>query len=99
MSIEEVTNWFDDFESSNLEKIGYHGGYLYVVFKSGGIYRYPNVESQVFTAFKLADSKGKYFGSVIKKYYEVYERLDLPAVGKKSSKEKPEWLKTRTKDK
>jgi len=53
-----------DPESHNLE----------IEFKSGGKYRYSNVEEEEFTTFAKAVSKGKYFNKNIKNGYE-YERI------------------------
>ncbi len=65
-------------ESSNIRSFGYvlvmadesdeipKTGILYVAFTNGGLYRYENVPSDVVEGFIEAESKGAYFGGVIR---------------------------------
>jgi len=59
---------FSDFDSSNIEAIGYDhdSSTLQVEFKKGGMYHYFDVPDHVFEAFKNADSQGKYLANSIK---------------------------------
>lgn len=54
--------------SSNIAAIGYSdsSSVLQVDFMNGTRYRYFNVPTQVFTAFLVARSKGRYFNNIIK---------------------------------
>lgn len=54
-----------EIQSSAIQAVGSHDNYLIVKFKSGSIYRYPDMAH----ALKLimeSDSKGKYFHSNIR---------------------------------
>jgi lysyl-tRNA synthetase, class II len=65
-------------ESSQIEAIGYAPAYhtLAVQFKSSGaVYHYFAVPIEIWDGFQAAESKGKYFGKVIKGYYE-YQRQE-----------------------
>lgn len=58
-------------DSSNIDKIGYHEDEetLRIDFKNGTAYLYSNVPQMVFKSLLDAESKGKYFSSVIKKNF------------------------------
>jgi hypothetical protein len=50
-------------ESSSLRSIGYDRATttLEVEFRNGGVYRYADVPPELWSAFRHADSKGKFF--------------------------------------
>lgn len=60
--------------SSNLSKVGYENGTLYIEFHSGGFYRYSDVPEYVYRELMSAESKGKYFAKNIKNVY-AYQRI------------------------
>lgn len=64
-------------ESSNLAEVGYDPdtNILEVAFKHGGVYRYFNVPSGVYTALMAAPSKGRYFDIHIKKAGYSFEKI------------------------
>jgi hypothetical protein len=66
---------------------------LIVEFKSGGKYKYSNVEEDEFQSFTKAVSKGKFFNKNIKDGYE-YDRIASLIHGEK----KMEWLKRTAKE-
>lgn len=56
-------NMMDDFclvESSNLNAVATKDDDLYIEFKNGVVYKYPNLASE-FDDLTVADSVGKYF--------------------------------------
>ena len=57
-----------NFESSNIQKIGYDEGQstLQIWFLNGTAYQYFEVPSGVWEAFKTAESKGKFLQSSIR---------------------------------
>ena len=57
-------------ESSNVDAIGYENNTLYVDFKSGGQYKYYNVEEKVFHELLNAKSHGRYLNAYVKGHYE-----------------------------
>lgn len=63
-------------KSSDLRAVGYNPQTqtLYVDFHSGGRYMYSGVPASEHAALMIADSKGKYFATHIKKSYP-YQRL------------------------
>ncbi|OUQ56208.1 KTSC domain-containing protein [Tyzzerella sp. An114] len=60
--------------SSNISKIGYENGTLYVEFKTRSLYAYNNVPIEVYNALMSASSHGKYLASHIKGLYS-YQKL------------------------
>ena len=58
-------------ESSNLASIGYdeESKTLEIQFHSGGIYQYDDVEKEIYDELMSADSKGRYFMSMIRGAY------------------------------
>nr|CAI9751469.1 hypothetical protein DGKKSRWO_DGKKSRWO_CDS_0178 [uncultured phage]CAI9752356.1 hypothetical protein CVNMHQAP_CVNMHQAP_CDS_0179 [uncultured phage] len=63
-------------ESSNIEWVAYDkdAKQLFVMFKSGSVYGYEDVPSEIFDELLEAPSKGRYFALKIKWNYK-YERL------------------------
>lgn len=55
--------------SSNVDMIGYEDGVLYVLFLSGKMYHYLNVEEEHYLAIMSAPSIGKYLNAHIYKNY------------------------------
>lgn len=47
-------------ESSNLQSVGFENG-LWVRFKGGGLYHYPEVPREVFDKMGEGDSAGRWF--------------------------------------
>jgi hypothetical protein len=63
--------------SSNISAIGYDetNKELHVIFKSSGTYVYSGVEKNVFDAFSISESKGRFFNSTIKPGYKTYRKV------------------------
>jgi hypothetical protein len=62
------------FESSNILMTTYfpEKNKLYIHFNRGGTYSYTNVTENIYNAFEMADSQGKYFLTEIKKNPNKY---------------------------
>lgn len=52
-------------ESSNLDGIAHDKSGLWVWFKSGGLYRYPEAPKEVYDRFVKAESAGSFFRSEV----------------------------------
>lgn len=64
-----------DFESSNLAGYAFVSGEgLFVKFKTGVTYRYPEANEAHYTGLHLAESKGSYFHKFIRP--QPAEKLD-----------------------
>jgi hypothetical protein len=63
-------------ESSALQAAAYAGSraWLYLLFRSGEVYRYFDVPEWQYQEFLAADSKGRYFGRKIRGHFR-YERM------------------------
>lgn len=63
-------------ESTNIKKIGYNKSKqeLFVEFNSGNQYKYMKVQQDIYSSFKDAESKGKFFQQTIKGCFD-YERI------------------------
>ena len=63
-------------ESSNLASVGYDEATktLEIQFHSGGIYEYDDVEKEIYDDLMNAESKGRYFMSMIRGGYS-YSRV------------------------
>ena len=66
-------------ESSAFQAVGYaeSQALLYLLFRSGDIYRYFDVPRGQYQEFLAADSKGRYFGRNIRGRF-CYERMGRP---------------------
>lgn len=72
--------------SSNIASVGYDAGekLMEIKFHNGGLYQYKHIASSTWTNFINAQSKGKYFATNIKPYYEgelvnkTVQFLELP---------------------
>ena len=66
-------------ESSAFEAAAYaeHQALLYLLFRSGEVYRYFDVPQWQYQEFLAADSKGRYFGRKIRGCFR-YERMRWP---------------------
>ena len=66
-------------ESSALQAAGYaeSQALLYLLFRSGEVYRYFDVAGRQYEEFLAADSKGRYFGRNIRGRFR-YERMRRP---------------------
>lgn len=62
-------------ESSDLYSIGYENNTLYILFNSGGLYKYMNVDFVVYKELLNATSKGKFFHQYIKNNYN-YQKIN-----------------------
>ncbi len=58
-----------EVESSNVYRVGYSEKILYVEFRSGYVYEYQNVESEVFENFLNSNSKGSFVHTHLKNKY------------------------------
>ena len=58
-------------ESSSLRSIGYDRATatLEVEFTNGGVYRYNGVPTELWSAFRQADSKGKFFQDRVRDHF------------------------------
>lgn len=68
--LKEINLSMVELKSSNIKKIGYSGGDLYVQFNSGDMYCYEGVEADVYRAFQSTDSPGKFFRGRVKGRYK-----------------------------
>ena len=59
-----------EVNSSNIRKIGYENGDLYVEYKSGNTYIYKNIPQNLYESFMKAESKGKFMNAEVKGKYE-----------------------------
>lgn len=66
--------WISGFESSNVSKIAYEDGSLYVEFHHGGTYQYFDVPQHIFDEFSSAASKGQFLAHQIKGHFR-YSRV------------------------
>ena len=66
--------------SSNIERIGYKYGKLFVEFKSGVSYVYDNVDKEMYDALVSAESVGKLFNKTVRMAYK-YQKLDYNPFG------------------
>jgi len=68
-------------ESSAFWAAGYgeDPGSLYLLFRSGEVYRYFDFPRWQYQEFLAADSKGRYFGRNIRGHFH-YERMRRPVV-------------------
>ena len=66
-------------ESSAFQAAAYAEGQalLYLLFRSGELYRYFDVPGWRYQEFLAADSKGRYFGRNIRGHF-CYERMRRP---------------------
>jgi hypothetical protein len=62
-------------QSSNVNKIGYEDGILYVEFKNKSVYKYMNVPIDIYMRMAKADSIGSYIGAYIRPKFKC-EKLD-----------------------
>jgi hypothetical protein len=52
--------------SSNIARVGYEGGTLYIEFHTGAVYQYFDVPENIHQDLMNASSQGQYFASYIK---------------------------------
>ena len=80
---------FVQVESSSVGSVGYEAktATLSIIFRSGTVYSYQGVPSDVHEKFIGADSKGKFFHEFIKESYEYFllEDIELFPVGSKTT--------------
>jgi len=71
---------FEDFESSNIELVGYdrEASVLLIRFKGGTEYLYKDVASCIYEDMTHVESLGKYFNELIKGNYPVMKVTGLP---------------------
>jgi hypothetical protein len=60
--------------SSNIDAAAYQRGSLFLRFKSGVSYRYPNTPYKIYTSLIGAESPGSFFHHNVRAKYK-YERL------------------------
>ena len=56
-------------KSSNIQSLGHDTHGLWVRFKGGGLYRYPDVAEKVFQDAVSSESPGKFFAKEIRGQY------------------------------
>lgn len=61
--------------SSNLAGVGYEDGILEVAFKTGSVYQYDAVPTEVHAGLMAAPSHGQYFDRFVKKGGYNYRRI------------------------
>ena len=66
---------FIKVNSSNIDKVAYEDGNLYVEYKSGGLYRYLDVPEAKHKELIESESKGKFMNEIIKENYK-YEKVE-----------------------
>lgn len=63
-------------ESSNIARVGHNEDHdkpvMFVQFKNGGTYRYENVPVATFKEIVEAESVGKVFNALVKKFPDAY---------------------------
>lgn len=71
----------DAVESSQIEAIGHdeQTKTLAIRFKGGAVYRYSNVEKELFEAVKTAASVGGYFSRYIKPFADKFPYVKIKA--------------------
>lgn len=65
-------------ESSNIKSVGHDGQVLEVEFKSGDVYEYANVPSEVYESFVGAESIGKFFFKEVKGKFDYTKTVTAP---------------------
>ena len=76
-------------ESSQIRSIGFDAcrSKMDVEFKPGSIYRYSNVSQEVFDTFMKSESKGRFFGQIIKSDPGKYPFKKIRGTDRQVSKE------------
>ena len=69
---------FIKVKSSNIDKVAYDEGSLYVEYVSGGLYRYLDVPKEKYDALLESDSKGRFMNGIIKEN-QKYEKVERGA--------------------
>lgn len=57
---------FTPVESSNLDAVALEAGTMFVKFKTGSIYKYPDVSPETYEEVRTAESVGKAFHRLIR---------------------------------
>ena len=70
----EKTLSLREVASSNIKRIGWEDGDLYVLYLSGTLYKYKGVPKDVYTSLCRTDSFGQFLNKHVKGHYE-YEKL------------------------
>jgi len=60
--------------STNIDRVGYKYGKLFIQFKSGIVYQYDAVDKAMYDALIIAESAGKFFHQFIRSVY-TYTKL------------------------
>lgn len=60
-------------ESSNINEIGYEKGTLFILFKTSGMYEFPNVPRETYEQMLISDSKGSFFFKNIRPLYKGFK--------------------------
>lgn len=58
------------FDSDDIDRVGYNGNTLYVLFYNGGWYAYQNVDREIFLGFQYAESPRAYFNAHVRNRYK-----------------------------
>lgn len=82
-------------ESSQIKSVGYNATLrvLEVEFKGGSIYQYYNVDAPIHADFMKAESKGKYFGAVIKNNPTAFPYVKMRGTDREEAKNNPSDVK------
>lgn len=65
---------YEAVTSSNIDSVAHENGDLYVKFKNGSEYKYPNVPFELYEQLRDAPSVGQFLNSSIKGSYS-FERI------------------------
>lgn len=68
---------FSKVDSSNINRVAFDDGLMYVEYKAGNIYRYEGVPKSIYESFLKAESKGRFMNSEIKGKY-TYSKIPDP---------------------
>jgi KTSC domain len=58
-----------EVKSSNIQSMGHEGETLWIRFKGGGLYSYPNVPYDVYQEGMASESKGSWFRDKVRGVY------------------------------
>lgn len=63
-----------EVESTNLRKVGYENGSLFLEYSSGALYQYDEVPKNLYEELLTSESKGKFVNACVKGKYK-FKRL------------------------
>lgn len=80
------------FKSTQVRSAGWEQGKLEIEFCSGAVYEFQEVPEDVWKAFQLAESKGRYFSTAVRglfKYKCVFKPLKEKHTDAEAEKKSP----------